>query len=378
MKRVLIICGRYLPGYKDGGPVRTIKNLVDTLGKDYHFDILTCDRDHGDAHTYSNIEPYKWYEVGNARVFYVPPHKFKFSIIANLSKKVDMIYLCGCFRDYAIKTLLLKRIGIIRKPVVIASMGLFNKNGFNIKRTKKELFVSVANFIGLFKNIYWSASSEREQSDILDHIKTDPQNIFIALDLPRVENRSFKFPKNNSDTLRIVWLSRISPEKNLLGTIEVLGSVKSKIEFSIYGPKQDPNYWKKCEEKLINLPDNICWKWLGNVESEKVVEVFSAYDVFVFNTLGENYGHVIHEAMLAGCAVIISNHTPWKDLEKHNVGYVIDLDDKECWVNAIEKFAALNDEEMRNISTNSYNYAKRICEEAKLNNGYRTLFEAIK
>lgn len=35
MKKVLILMGRYLPGYKDGGPVRTIKNLTDILGNEY-------------------------------------------------------------------------------------------------------------------------------------------------------------------------------------------------------------------------------------------------------------------------------------------------------------------------------------------------------
>jgi len=48
-KDILIIMGRYLPGYKDGGPVRSIKNLTDFLGREYNFKILTCDRDHGDT-----------------------------------------------------------------------------------------------------------------------------------------------------------------------------------------------------------------------------------------------------------------------------------------------------------------------------------------
>mgnify|MGYP006922489383 CR=1 FL=1 len=37
VKKVLIIMGRYLPGYKDGGPVRSIKNLVDRLGDILYF-----------------------------------------------------------------------------------------------------------------------------------------------------------------------------------------------------------------------------------------------------------------------------------------------------------------------------------------------------
>ena len=39
-KDILIIMGRYLPGYKDGGPVRSIKNLTDFLGREYNFKFL--------------------------------------------------------------------------------------------------------------------------------------------------------------------------------------------------------------------------------------------------------------------------------------------------------------------------------------------------
>ena len=39
-KDILIIMGRYLPGYKDGGPVRSIKNLVAYLGEEYNFKIF--------------------------------------------------------------------------------------------------------------------------------------------------------------------------------------------------------------------------------------------------------------------------------------------------------------------------------------------------
>ena len=63
-KDILIITGRYLPGYKDGGPVRSIKNLTDFLGDEYNFKLLTCDRDHGDKESYPNIKVNDWNAVG--------------------------------------------------------------------------------------------------------------------------------------------------------------------------------------------------------------------------------------------------------------------------------------------------------------------------
>ena len=76
MKKILIIMGRYLPGYKDGGPVRSIKNLVDRLGEEYDFRILTADRDHGDDKPYSCIKVRDWNRVGAAKVYYVEPGGF--------------------------------------------------------------------------------------------------------------------------------------------------------------------------------------------------------------------------------------------------------------------------------------------------------------
>ena len=137
-REILIITGRYLPGYKDGGPVRTIKNLVDYLGDEYNFKILTCDRDHGDTNRYPNIKENEWNTVGKAQVYYVSPKGFKFSVIKNLAKEVDLIYCCGCFNDYAINTLILKRLNRIKIPVVVAAMGLFSPMEFRLKYKKKE------------------------------------------------------------------------------------------------------------------------------------------------------------------------------------------------------------------------------------------------
>ncbi|MBQ9375994.1 MAG: hypothetical protein IJU04_06645, partial [Ruminococcus sp.] len=136
MKKILIITGRYLPGYKDGGPVRTLKNLTDYLGDEYDFYILTADRDHGDEVAYPNIKYNAWNQVGKAKVWYVKPKGFKCSLIKELANKADIVYVCGCFNDYAINTLLLNRFGRIDKPVVVASMGLFSPMEFRLKYKK--------------------------------------------------------------------------------------------------------------------------------------------------------------------------------------------------------------------------------------------------
>ncbi|MEA3573932.1 glycosyltransferase family 4 protein [Peribacillus frigoritolerans] len=370
---ILIIMGRYLPGYKDGGPVRSIKNLVDFLGEEYNFMILTCDRDHGDSVPYPNIKINDWNQVGNARVYYVPPKGFTFKIIKMLAKQADLVYICGCFSDYAINTLLLKKVGLIDRPVVVASMGLFSPMEFKLKYKKKKLFTTIFNITGLFRNIYWSATSEMEIQEISQQVKTN-DNFFIAEDLPRKVEDIPIVKNKEEEQLKVVWISRIAPKKNLKGAIQILQRVKSEIKFTIYGPVHVKEYWAECQDELNKLPSNITWDYAGNVESEKVVETLKQHHVFLFPTLGENYGHVIQEAVSAGCPCILSDQTPWQDLENYGVGNIFAVDDMNGFVDKIEDYAQLSDSDFARKSNDVLRYAIKTSNFKVKSTGYRQIF----
>lgn len=87
----------YLPGFKAGGPIRSVANLVETLSDEFDFYIVTSDRDLGDSDAYPNIEHHKWITAGKAKVWYLGPKQQKFSYIKKLMKTTDhdVIYLNG-------------------------------------------------------------------------------------------------------------------------------------------------------------------------------------------------------------------------------------------------------------------------------------------
>lgn len=372
---ILIIMGRYLPGYKDGGPVRSIKNLTDFLGKEYNFKILTCDRDHGDTEAYPDIKIDSWNRVGNAEVYYVPPKGFSQNLIVELAEQVDLVYVCGCFNDYAINTLIANRIGKIKVPVVVAAMGLFSPKEFQLKYYKKKTFTTVFNLLGMFKNVYWSATSEMEISEIKRQVVATDKQFLIAEDLPRKVNEENIRKEKKAGSLKIVWISRIAPKKNLKYAIEILKEAKSDIEFTIYGPAHTEEYWKECKQELRKLPSNVKWEWKGNLDSENVVETLKLYDVFLFPTLGENFGHVIQEALSAGCPCIISNQTPWQDFESKGVGYVFPLDSKNDFVNAVDRYAIMTQEDFQRVSERAHKYAIDVSNNKVDNTGYRKIFD---
>ena len=65
---VLVLLGTYLPGYKAGGALRSIENLVAAFGGEFHFRVVTLDRDLGDKLQFPGIVVNRWARVGHADV----------------------------------------------------------------------------------------------------------------------------------------------------------------------------------------------------------------------------------------------------------------------------------------------------------------------
>ncbi len=375
MKKILILTGRYLPGYKDGGPVRTLINLTDLLGDEYEFYLAVLDRDHGDTCAYPNIKRNEWNTVGKAKVWYYAPGEMNGKFILELAKDKDLIYTCGFYDGYGYKTLWLnKRKKLFGKPVVVAAMGTFSENALRQKSFKKKLFITLCKTLGLFKNITWSVTSEREAKDVKKNIGEKAKCI-IAEDPPRSSGRVVRQEYSDEGQLKIVFLSRISPIKNLLFAIDILSKIKQNVDFDIYGPLEDASYWNKCIDKLKALPINIKWKYCGETATEEVPAVFSKYDVFLFPTLGENFGHVIFEALNSGCIPIISDKTPWQDFNEKKSGFVCELEDIAQFVFAVESICNMPKKQKKEFGKNCIKYATNKILQTKQNTGYRKIFD---
>lgn len=375
MKKVLILMGRYLPGYKDGGPVRTIKNLTDILGSEYNIRIMCHDRDHGDLESYPNIAVNAYNKIGNASVFYVKNGEFKFKTILKEIKKVDVVYCCGPYNNYAIKVMILKRLELFKQKLFVASMGSFSRGALSLKNKKKKVFLTLMKQIGLFKNVIWSVTSSVEEEELKNVIGKQAKCI-IAEDLPRIEKIDHIYQKEENH-LKVVFISRIAKKKNLLGAIEIISNlINIAIQFDIYGPIEDNDYWNECKQQLELLPSNISWDYKGECNSDNVIDTLSNYDVFLFPTLGENFGHVISEALIAGCLPIISDQTPWLDLEECKCGNVISLDNQNLFIKALERYSAMDQKEFSYYVNNAQNYIKVKNEESIKNTGYREIFNS--
>lgn len=366
MKKILIISGHYLPGYKDGGPVRTIKNLTDRLGREYEFVMLTEDRDAGDDKPY-DLPIHREVMQGPVKVYYATHSEmndldFLEGFIKEKGEGAEKLYLTGCFGDYAQKVIRLKRANRFPQTLIIAAFGLFTPGAFHIKYPKKLAFMTVMRLLGMFDQVEWAATSIEEVGDI--HKRVGKKAIcHIAEDLPRVQEEIALSKASEAGSLRVIFLSRISRKKNLTQAARILAGVKGNVVFDIYGNEEDLEYTEECLQELRKLPDNIHWKMKGEAPAEEVLSLFGRYDVFLFPTMAENFGHVILEAMSGGCIPVISDKTPWTDEKLGFHGKAIPLEDEGAFTQYIQSLVDTESEALQKLREETYAYAGSYIEE---------------
>ena len=374
----------YVPGYKSGGPVRTIQNMVDHLGEEFRFRIVTCDRDDGDSGPYPGITPDAWNRMGKADVYYASPHRLTpgaFSRILNETVH-DVVYLNSLLNPrFTIAVLALRRLRRIPpRPVVLAPRGEFSPSALAIKSLKKSLFLFSARLLSLYSDVVWQASSESEADDIRRVMGSTAGTVFVAPDLlPRPKTADAPAPatRHESESLRVVFLSRIAPMKNLDFALEVMKRVRVPMVFDIYGIISDESYWRSCSDKIKEMPEHIKANYFGPVENFKVPGVLARYDLFFLPTQGENFGHVIYESLASGTPILISDRTPWSDIEDHGCGKALSLDEPDEFSLELERFSKMSIDAHTMLRRNARDYAVRIASNEDMLRMNRELFLSV-
>jgi len=354
---ILSFSGYYIPGYKGGGPIKTIKNLFDQTGEEVTYKLITSDTDLGGKLPYTEVKCGAWNKVGNADVFYTQSGMTGIKQISKIvcKRKYDLVYLNSFFSiRFSIYPFLISK--ILKNQIVIGPRGEFSRGALALKSVKKRLFIKLYKLFSLQKGIVFQASSEYEAEDIR-RVLGNEVDIFISEDIGSQEYAKTLL-KRSEKKLNIVFISRISPKKNLLGALEILKNVQSPISYHIYGPIEDFDYWEQCKCVISQLPPYINIEYKGELTPENVVPKLSDYDLFFMPTLGENYGHVIAEALCAGLPLLIADTTPWRDLEEQGVGWDISLNTPEKFSNVIDNLANISDCEYLIIRETVLNWAK--------------------
>jgi len=376
---VLVLTNHYLPGFRAGGPIRTIRNLVAALGDEFDFRILTSDRDCGADEPYADVPVDEWTGVGAARVCYAdPPALWPRRLAATIAAvNPDVVSVNSFFSPrFSIMPLVLRRLGRAapRAAWIVAPRGEFARDAIAIKPLKKRCYIAAARLAGLHRGVIWQASSPHEAADIERVLGVSRDSIRVAPNLTApVEGEPPTAAPRAPGRLSVCFLARICAMKNLAFAIETLARCECPVDLHIYGPVEDEAYAAACRQLAPSASARISVSWHGEVPHEEVRSTLAAHDVFFLPTLGENFGHGIFEALAAGVPVLVSDRTPWRDLDAAGVGWVRPLDDTGSFVAAIEALAAMTPHERLAMRRRAHAYAVRFAAASEARDANRRL-----
>lgn len=395
---MLVLVGAYLPGYKFGGPVRSIENMVAAMGQDFDFRIVTLNHDLGDKATLSGVVTDRWVRVGDADVMYLRSGLRGLIAMWNLLRSVEpstTLYVNSLFaRLFAMLPVIMVRLKLCRAHrLVLAPRGELALGALRFKHVQKLLYLRISTRLNVYKGVTWHASSDLEKDDIFRQFPL-AEHFKVAGVIANLNSRAIPLvsatvteshlagragsndrPAKRPGRLRVVFVSRISRKKNLLGALRILERVRGDVSFDLYGPLEDPEYWEEIQALIAGLPGSIRVRYCGEVKHELIPAVFASYDVFFFPTFSENYGHVIFEALGAGCPVLISDQTPWRGLEAEGVGWDVPLSEPERFRELLQRCVDGDGEWHATLSRRAVTYAARYASDRTVIDANRELFQ---
>ncbi len=379
-KKIGVFIDWYLPGTKAGGPVRSIQSLTALLKDEFEICVITTNTDLGSDAAYSNIEPNVWIQKDGIHLYYFSKDQLTKNNLLKLieSGKLDVLYL-NSFWSYWFSIFLVqqKNNGIVKQPLILAPRGMLGKGALEIKSFKKKIYLKLAQWKNLYKNVHFHATNEQEKKDILSFF---PKTLItIAENLNGSTFIRHKREKKQGE-LNLFYLSRIVPIKNLHLALELLTKLPQhiKVSYTIFGNLEDKVYWDRCRAIIEKMPSNIKVQYQGELPFDKIQQTIQNYHALFLPTSNENFGHSIVESLSSGCAVVISDQTPWTDVTSNKAGAALKLSDEHGFLNTLETLAMMEQASFDTTSDNAIDYITEKLNVNLIKEKYIRLFDAAR
>jgi glycosyltransferase involved in cell wall biosynthesis len=374
-KNIAIFCDYFLPGFRSGGLVRSVAAVIEALKNESCITIITRNHDLGVKSPYKNITSDVITEAEGCRVLYLSDKK-KLSGIFNILKKEspDVIYFNSFFSPFftLLPLFLIKYIIKSKSKIIIAPRGEFGAGSLKIKNLKKKLFLALKKWV-IPENSFLHATSTGEKIDI-QKIFDDQVRIILLNDIAIHQKERAIIHEKQKGNVKIIFISRITPIKNLDYALKIASNITGPAQFDIFGPIEDSSHWQDCKEQIARMPKNIAVTYRGELNHSDVIDRLCEYDLFLLPTQNENYGHAIVEALSIGCPVMISKNTPWQHLSDYQAGWDFELSDPALFSDKINELIPLDNLTYKTYQEGALNYFNQYINNENLVMQYKNYF----
>lgn len=343
--QVLAFIDWYKPFFKAGGPVRSMVNLVDHLHDRVDFHIVTGDRDYTATASPKDLLRDQWTVADKGeRVWYASHGRRSLKQWRSLleERPWDAVYINGLYSKWStiVPLWILRRSNLRR---IVAVRGMLARGPMKQSAAKKRAFLLAMKTAGCFKGVEFQATNAEEAKDIRRWIGNDVK-VHLVPNLGRKLEQQEPIPIGKKPgELRLVSVGRIAPEKNTLFAIERLMKLEGLVRFDLYGTVYDQAYYKRCLEAVAKLPKNVSVVMHGHIDQDRVAHVIGEAHAVFMPSVGENFGHTLLEALVAGRPLLISDRTPWKGLAEKLAGWDLPLEEPERFDSALAQLVGMDD-----------------------------------
>ena len=379
MKILLITIDWFDPAYRAGGPTRSVMNLINLISDSYEIYVLTGNQDYGTDEELRGIDCDQWVKhKSGVYVQYLSHRRRKIKIVEEMIKSVnpDIVYLNSQYSTvFTLYPIVCKRFFDLSKAMyILAPRGMLQDGAMGHRRRLKNIYNWIMRSFLLTEGFRFHATDLQEAKDICNHLQVDRSKLFVIANVPVNPQRyEFKAPEAKKDPLRLVWISRIASKKNMAGLLSALSLLHIEIELDVYGLFDNKQYRSLCFKEVRKLPSNVKVSFYGHLITDPI-ETIHSYHAFILPTWGENFGHAIYEALVAGRPVIIGTATPWNDIAVNEAGWLVLPDRLDTIRAAIEDLQSLSPDDHLEMCRNAYLYATEFYNRYDFASAYKEMF----
>ena len=308
----------FYPATYWGGPVFSTKAICDGISALPEFELKVL--------TTNSAGPHLWQRTKGQHLPYpvkytmrMAGHAFAPGMVARLPMAVawaDVVHLTGTYNAATLPTMLCAR--LLGKPLVWSPRGALQATlewGGAPHLRFKHLFHRLAATAMPRRAVVHATAAAEALAATRFFPSLETQTIPNAVALPA---RAPHIPSKRG--LRLMYLGRLHPKKGLPRLLQAMRELPDDVTLDIYGDGP-ADHVNELQQTAVALRQTV--RFHGEVGGADKSEAFARADLFVLPSSSENFGIVVAEALAHGVPVITTNATPWHDLEKHQCGTVI-------------------------------------------------------
>lgn len=379
--RILVAAEWFTPAFRAGGPIRSVANLVELLGETHDVWVVAGAYDLGQNEPLPDLPLNAWVERPWGHIMYLTRDRWKRGLWHHLIHETlqpDYLYLNSLFARFFALTALNAGRRRSETQVVIAPRGMLGPGALEIKRLKKQAFLSVAHTLNWFRGVRWHASTSMEEGEIRAHF---PQSeVFIAQNVPSPPTVPPSNDRHHEGPWVVAVLGRIQEKKNIHFGLNALARAlhsfddPSEVMVQLIGPAEDEGYLQTLLNQKV-YPTSLRVEHLGARPPEQVSDLLGRVHFLLMPTRHENFGHAIVEAWSHGCPVLLSDQTPWRNLERQHLGWDWELDEG-VWVEGLKRALAMDRWEWSQWSAAAFHHFDTVVRNPEILDANRRIFSA--